>query len=49
MHTELSGLENPTAILVSGYLKDIVWNVTESIGRTGVMLILVPQKMVLWV
>ena len=33
-HPELSGLENQTAILISGYLKNIGWNVTESIGRT---------------
>ena len=33
-HPELSGLENQTAILISGYLKDIGWNVKESIGRT---------------
>ncbi len=36
-HPELSGLENQTAILVSGYLKDIGWEVTESVGRTGVV------------
>ena len=36
-HPELSGLENQTAILISGYLKNIGWNVTESIGRTGVV------------
>jgi len=36
-HPELSGLENQTAILISGYLKDIGWNVTESVGRTGVI------------
>jgi len=36
-HPELSGLENQTAILISGYLKNIGWNVTESIGRTGVI------------
>ncbi len=35
-HPELSGLENQTAILISGYLKNIGWNVTESVGRTGV-------------
>ena len=35
-HPELSGLENQTAILISGYLKKIGWNVTESVGRTGV-------------
>ena len=32
-HPELSGLENQTAILVSGFLKNIGWNVRESIGR----------------
>ena len=36
-HPELSGLENQTAILISGFLKDIGWNVRESIGRTGVI------------
>ena len=36
-HPELSGLENQTAILVSGYLKKIGWKVTESIGKTGVI------------
>jgi len=36
-HPELSGLENQTAILISGYLKNIGWNVTESVGRTGVV------------
>ena len=36
-HRELSGLENQTAILIRGFLKDIGWNVRESIGRTGVI------------
>ncbi len=36
-HPELSGLENQTAILISGYLKNIGWKVTESVGRTGVV------------
>ena len=36
-HPELSGLENQTAILISGYLKNIGWRVKESIGRTGVI------------
>ena len=36
-HPELSGLENQTAILISGYLKNIGWSVKESIGRTGVI------------
>jgi len=36
-HPELSGFENQTAILISGYLKNIGWNVTESVGKTGVM------------
>ena len=36
-HPELSGLENQTAILISGYLKNIGWTVTESVGRTGVI------------
>ena len=34
-HPELSGLENQTAILISGYLKNLGWRVTESVGRTG--------------
>ena len=36
-HPELSGFENQTAILISGYLKNIGGKVTESIGRTGVI------------
>ena len=36
-HPELSGLENQTAILISGYLKNNGWSVTESVGRTGVI------------
>ena len=36
-HPELSGLENQTAILISGFLKNIGWHVRESIGRTGVI------------
>ena len=28
-HPELSGLENQTAILISGFLKNIGWNVRE--------------------
>ena len=36
-HPELSGLENQTAILISGFLKNIGWNVRESIGKTGVI------------
>ena len=36
-HPELSGLENQTAILISGYLKNIGGRVTESVGRTGVV------------
>ena len=36
-HPELSGLENQTAILISGFLKNIGWKVRESIGRTGVI------------
>ena len=36
-HPELSGLEHQTAILISGFLKNIGWNVRESIGRTGVI------------
>ena len=41
-HPELSGLENQTAILISGFLKNIGWNVRESIGRTGVVADFVP-------
>ena len=36
-HPELSGLENQTAILISGYLKKFGGRVAESIGRTGVV------------
>jgi len=36
-HPELSGLENQTAILISGFLKNIGWDVRESIGKTGVI------------
>ena len=36
-HPELSGLENQTAILISGYLKNIGWRVRECVGRTGVV------------
>ncbi len=36
-HPELSGLENQTAILISGYLKNIGGRVTECVGRTGVV------------
>ena len=36
-HPELSGLENQTAILISGFLKNLNWRVTESVGRTGVV------------
>ncbi len=36
-HPELSGLENQTAILISGYLKKIGWRVKESVGRTGIV------------
>ena len=36
-HPELSGFENQTAILISGYLKNIGWDVKESIGKTGVI------------
>ncbi len=36
-HPELSGLENQTAILISGFLKNIGWRVTESVGKTGVV------------
>ena len=34
-HPELSGLEHQTAVLISGYLKEIDWKVQESVGRTG--------------
>ena len=36
-HPELSGLENQTAILISGFLKNLDWRVKESVGRTGVV------------
>ena len=36
-HPEISGLEKQTAILISGYLKNIGWSVKESIGRTGII------------
>ena len=36
-HPELSGLENQTAFLISGYLKNIGGRVKESVGRTGVV------------
>ena len=36
-HPELSGLEHQTAILISGYLKNIGWKVRESIGKTGIV------------
>ena len=36
-HPELSGMEHQTAILVAGHLKKIGWDVSESIGRTGVV------------
>ena len=36
-HPELSGLENQTAILISGYLKNIGWRVRESVGKTGLI------------
>ena len=36
-HPELSGMEHQTAILISGYLKNIGWNVRESIGKTGII------------
>ena len=42
-HPELSGLENQTAILISGYLKNIGWEVKESVGRTGVIAEYGPQ------
>ena len=42
-HPELSGLENQTAILISGYLKNLGWNVRESIGRTGIVADFGPQ------
>ena len=43
-HPELSGLENQTAILISGYLNNIGWNVRESIGRTGVIAEFGPEE-----
>ena len=36
-HPELSGLENQTAILISGYLKNIGGRVTESVGRLSLI------------
>ena len=36
-HPELSGLEHQTAVLVAGFLREIGWSVTESVGRTGVI------------
>jgi len=36
-HPELSGLEHQTAILIAGYLRNIGWQVKESIGRTGII------------
>tara|TARA_Y100001978_G_scaffold201124_1_gene218795 strand:+ start:7511 stop:8674 length:1164 start_codon:yes stop_codon:yes gene_type:complete len=43
-HPELSGLEHQTAILIAGYLKNIGWEVKESIGKTGVVAELGPAK-----
>ena len=42
-HPELSGLENQTAILISGFLKSTGWKVKESVGRTGVIAEIGPQ------
>ena len=36
-HPELSGLENQTAVTITGYLRNIGWRVKESVGRTGVV------------
>ena len=36
-HPELSGLEHQTAILIAGYLRNIGWDVRESIGKTGII------------
>ena len=36
-HPELSGLEHQTAILIAGHLRNIGWEVKESIGRTGII------------
>ena len=36
-HPELSGLEYQTSVLIAGYLKEIGWRVTESVGKTGVI------------
>ena len=36
-HPELSGLEHQTAILIAGYLRNIGWDVQESVGRTGII------------
>ena len=43
-HPELSGLEHQTAVLIAGYLRKIGWDVTESIGRTGVVAEYGPEK-----
>ena len=43
-HPELSGMEHQTAILVAGYLKKMGWDVSESIGRTGVVAEFGPKK-----
>ncbi|WP_269621950.1 amidohydrolase [Prochlorococcus marinus] len=36
-HPELSGAEHQTAALVAGELKKYGWNVTESVGKTGLI------------
>ena len=44
-HPELSGLENQTAILISGYLKKIGWNVRESIGTVSYTHLTLPTRL----
>ena len=44
-HPELSGLEYQTAVLITGYLKEIGWRVTESVGKTGVIAEFGPQHL----
>ena len=42
-HPELSGYENQTAALVAGELRQYGWQVTERVGRTGVVAQLGPS------
>tara|TARA_Y100001968_G_scaffold333573_1_gene397322 strand:- start:682 stop:1860 length:1179 start_codon:yes stop_codon:yes gene_type:complete len=43
-HPELSGQENQTAALIAGEMRKYGWQVTEGIGRTGVVAELGPDK-----